>query len=143
MKVLLDTNIIMDALQERQPFDVEAKEILKRAQDGDITVMFTVNAVADIFYLYSKTRDMKSARIALEFLLKQYEAVEVTPDDCLNAVKHSNEDFGDALVSICAARVQADWIVTRDEGFQKADSVVKVISPITFLSKIGSINNEQ
>ena len=47
MKVLLDTNIIMDALQERQPFDVEAKEILKREQDGGITEMFTVNAATD------------------------------------------------------------------------------------------------
>jgi predicted nucleic acid-binding protein len=136
MKVLLDTNIIIDALQERQPFDVEAKEILKRAQEGEIRVLFTVNAAADIFYLYSKARDMKTARKALEFLLKQYEVVEVTHGDCLNAIKHLNEDFEDALVSICAARVQADRIVSRDEGFQKAESEVKVISPVAFLSEL-------
>ena len=62
MTVLLDTNIILDALQERQPFDVEAKEILKRAQSGEFTCLFTANAAADIFYLYSRARDMKSAK---------------------------------------------------------------------------------
>jgi predicted nucleic acid-binding protein len=136
MKVLLDTNIIMDALQERQPFNNEAKEILKRAQNGEITAMFTVNAAADIFYLYSKARDRKSAQIALEFLLTQYDVVEVTRCDCLNAIKHNNEDFEDALVSICAEKVQADCIVSRDEGFQKSNSAVRVVSPAAFLSAL-------
>ena len=53
MTVLLDTNVIMDALQERRPFDAEAKEILLRAQNGEITCYFTANAITDIFYLYS------------------------------------------------------------------------------------------
>jgi len=48
MTVLLDTNVIMDALQERQPFDAEAKEILLRAQNGEFTCYFTANA-ATIF----------------------------------------------------------------------------------------------
>jgi predicted nucleic acid-binding protein len=136
MKVLLDTNVIMDALQERQPFDVEAKEILKRAQGGAITAMFTANAATDIFYLYSKARDVKTARSALEFLLSQYDVVDVTHSDCLKALRLSNDDFEDALASVCAARVEADFIITRDEGFLKADSPVKAISPGEFLSKL-------
>ena len=49
MKVLLDTNIIMDALQERAPFDIEAKEILKRAQaNKELICLFTANAATDI-----------------------------------------------------------------------------------------------
>jgi predicted nucleic acid-binding protein len=134
MKVLLDTNVIMDALQERQPFDAAAKEILRKAQGGAFAAMFTANAAADIFYLYSRARDTKAARSALEFLLGQYGVVDVTHGDCLNALKLSNDDFEDALVSVCAARVAADCIVTRDEGFLKADSPVKAISPSEFLS---------
>ena len=59
MKILLDTNVIMDALQERQPFDIEAKEILKRGQDKEIDILFTASAATDIFYLYSKARGIK------------------------------------------------------------------------------------
>jgi len=62
MTVVLDTNVIMDALQERQPFDIEAKEILLRAQNAEFTCYFTANAATDIFYLYTKARDIKSAR---------------------------------------------------------------------------------
>ncbi len=46
MKILLDTNIIMDALQERRPFDYEAREILLRAQSSQISAVFTATANA-------------------------------------------------------------------------------------------------
>ena len=134
MIVLLDTNIIMDALQERQPFDVEAKEIMKRAQDGEITCMFTANAAADIFYLYSRARDLKSARAALNFLLTHYGVVSVTHEDCINALSLSIDDFEDALVAVCAKKADADYIVTRDEKFLRETSPVKTITPKNFVN---------
>ena len=136
MKVLLDTNIIMDALQERSPFDVQAKEILRMAQSGDITAMFTANAAADIFYLYSRARDTKIARSALSFLLNQFGVADVTHSDCLDAMKLQIEDFEDALVAVCAAKEKAEFIITRDEGFLKADSPVETISPTEFLTRL-------
>lgn len=136
MKILLDTNVILDALQERQPFDTEAKEIMRRTQSGTIEAMFTANAATDIFYLYSRARDVASARNALAFLLGQYGVVEVTHNDCIGALELANDGFEDALLSVCAAKVQADFIVFRDEAFLKADSPVKVISPVDFLPKI-------
>ncbi|MDR1835115.1 MAG: PIN domain-containing protein [Fusobacteriaceae bacterium] len=39
MKLLLDTNIILDALQERAPFDVAAKELLRRGQKGEVVAV--------------------------------------------------------------------------------------------------------
>ena len=115
MTVLLDTNIIMDALQERQPFDIPAKEILKRYQDGEIACLFTANAATDIFYLYSKARDVKSARISLEFLLKHYGVISVTHEDCTNALSAPIDDFEDALAVVCSQKANVDYIVTRDD----------------------------
>ena len=83
MTVLLDTNIIMDALQECSSFDVCAKEILLLGQKKEMTCLFTANAVTDIFYLYSKAQDIKSARLALDFLLRTYGIVSVTHKDCV------------------------------------------------------------
>ena len=120
MKVLLDTNIVMDALQERQPFDVEAKEILKRSQGNDeFACLFTANAMTDIFYLYSKARDMNSAKAALGFLLATYDIVSVTREDCVIALSLAIEDFEDALIVVCAQKAGADYIVTRDRRFLK------------------------
>jgi len=86
MTVLLDTNIIMDALQERSPFDISAKEILTLGQKGKLTCLFTANAATDIFYLYSKVRGIQSANSALSFLLKTYTVVSVTHEDCTTAL---------------------------------------------------------
>lgn len=137
MKVLLDTNILMDALQERQPFDVDAKEILKRGQDKKLICLFTANAATDIFYIYSKAHDVKTARSALRFLLTKYDVVSVTQEDCLNALKLPLNDFEDALAAVCAQKAEADYIVTRDEKFLSEKLSVKVISPKELLSILG------
>ena len=137
MKALLDTNVIMDALQERQPFDVDAKEILLRGQRGEVELMFTANAASDIFYLYSRARGMKSARAAIGFLLNTYGVVTVTHSDCVNALKIPIEDFEDALVAECARKAGADYIVTRDAKLQNQSAPVLVISPAALLDVLG------
>jgi len=136
MTVLLDTNVVMDALQERSPFDVEAKEILLRSQNGEFSCCFTANAVADIFYLYSRTRSMRLAKSVIEFLLATYKVVSVSHEDCVNAVSIPIEDFEDALAACCAEKAGGDYIVTRDEKFLRDDSPVKTISPKDFLKII-------
>jgi len=136
MTVLLDTNVIMDALQERQPFDVEAKEILLRAQNGEFACCFTANAATDIFYLYSKARDLKSARQVMNFLLATYKIVSVTHEDCIDAMSIPIEDFEDALVCACAKKAEADYIVTRDDKFLRENSPVEVIEPKDFLKSL-------
>lgn len=136
MTVLLDTNVIMDALQERQPFDIAAKQILLLGQSGGIDCRFTANAATDIFYLYSKARSVKEANAALGFLLNAYKVVPITQADCLKALALPNEDFEDSLVDVCAKNVHTDYIVSRDEEFAKIASEVKVIKPDELISII-------
>lgn len=132
MTILLDTNIILDALQERTPFDIEAKDILKGVQEGKFSCLFTANAAADIFYLYSKARDIKSANIALDFLLSKFGVVTVTQDDCKAALAFPIDDFEDALVVVCAQKENVDYIITRDEKLLQTKSPVKLIAPKDF-----------
>ena len=136
MKVLLDTNIIMDALQERSPFDAAAKEILLCGQSGKVKCVFTANAMSDIFYLYSKVRSRKEAKVALGFLLNTYSVVSVTQEDCSKALTLPNDDFEDALVEVCAKSVGADYIVSRDSEFKDVATVVKVITPDELLEML-------
>ena len=136
MKVLLDTNVIMDALQERQPFDIAAKEILLNCQNGEINCCFTANAATDIFYLYSKARGVRSARNALGFLLSNYYVVTVSHKDCIDALSLPMDDFEDALVVICSKEAGVDYIVTRDDGFLREESDVPLISPNGLLAML-------
>ena len=135
MIVLLDTNIIMDALQERSPFDIASKEILMLGQNSKFTCLFTANAAADIFYLYSKARNINVANSALDFLFKTYKVVSITHEDCVAALSLPIADFEDALVAICAEKSKADYIITRDEKLLTEASVIETISPNEFLDK--------
>ena len=136
MKVLLDTNIIMDALQERSPFDAAAKEILLCGQSGKVKCVFTANAMSDIFYLYSKVRSRKEAKVALGFLLNTYSVVSVTQEDCSKALTLPNDDFEDALVKVCAKSVGVDYIVSRDSEFKDVATEVRVITPDELLEML-------
>ena len=136
MTILLDTNIIMDALQERPPFDAAAKEILLYGQSGKVRCVFTANAMSDIFYLYSKVRSRKEAKVALGFLLDTYGVVSVTQEDCSKALTLPNDDFEDALVEVCAKSVGADYIVSRDSEFKDVATEVKVITPDELLEML-------
>ncbi|MDR1605325.1 MAG: PIN domain-containing protein [Gracilibacteraceae bacterium] len=136
MKILLDTNVVMDALQERQSFAIVAQEILRRGQQGEFSISFTANAVTDIFYLYAKAQNLQSARSAIAFLLDTFRVVAVRHDDCLAAMKLPIKDFEDALVAVCAEKDGADYIVTRDEQFLTARSPVPLIAPKDFLGKV-------
>jgi predicted nucleic acid-binding protein len=129
----------MDALQERRPFDAAAKEILRCSQSGELGCQFTANAAPDIFFLYTKARDLQSARAALTFLLAHYEVVSVTQEDCIKAMSVGIGDFEDALAAVCAAKANADYIVTRDEKFLQSDSPVPLISPGKFLERMNEI----
>lgn len=140
MTILLNTNVIMDALQERQPFDLAAKEILRRSQEDGLACLFTANAATDIFFLYTKARDLQSARAALSFLLAHYEVVSVTQEDCIKALSVGIDDFEDALVAVCAEKANVDYIVTRDEKFLQSDSPVPLISPGKFLERLSESN---
>ena len=136
MTILLDTNIIMDALQERSPFDAAAKEILLCGQSGKVKCVFTANAMSDIFYLYSKVRSRKEAKVALGFQLNTYSVVSVTQEDCSKALTLPNDDFEDALVEVCAKSVGADYIVSRDSEFKDVATEVKVITPDELLEML-------
>ena len=140
MIVLLDTNVIMDALQERAPFDAPAKEILLQGQKGKLTCLFTANAATDIFYLYSKARDLQSAQASLNFLLKTYKVVSVTHEDCTAALALPIADFEDALVAVCAKKANADYIITRDDKFLTVTTPVKTISSSKFVQDILTVN---
>jgi len=136
MNILLDTNIIMDALQERAPFDVAAKKILQYSLSEKIQCCFTANTITDIFYIYSKAHNPNTARSALSYLLSNYKVISVAHEDCIEALSLPIDDFEDALIVVCAAKEKVDYIVTRDEEFLQNESPVPLISPSALLEKI-------
>jgi len=136
MKILIDTNVILDMIAKREPFFTSAAKVLLLSAEEKIESYITSNIVTDIYYIACRRYMRESeARDMVHKLLKIIGVLDVGRRDCLKALELPMEDYEDALLAVCAKRVNADYIVTRDmEHFR--NSPVSPISPDDFLQNL-------
>jgi predicted nucleic acid-binding protein len=131
MKVLLDTNIVLDKLAARKPFDGNADSIFAKIARNEMSGFITAAGVTDIYYILRKKLPDCDCRIALRHLFGLLQVLSVSQDDCESAVESPLEDFEDALILTCAEKANMDFVITRDETFLKEKGT---ISPSDFLA---------
>ncbi|MCR5126137.1 MAG: PIN domain-containing protein [Treponema sp.] len=136
MKVVFDTNIIIDLLAIREPFYESAFAALS-ACDGIFTKScITSNTVTDIAYILHRYGQSKEQiKAALSKLFSIVEIFAVDSSDCKNALNSPVDDFEDAVLSECASRNGADYIITRNKK-DYAKSSVNSLSPAEFVDFI-------
>lgn len=131
MKALIDTNIIIDALQSRDGFNRDAKEVILCAPDFGGCV--TANSVTDIYYLqHQYFHDRETTKENLIEVLRLFDILDTIAEDCRNALRSSIADFEDAVMVEAAMREGVDVIVTRNKKDFKG-SPVEVLTPKEFL----------
>jgi len=133
MKILIDTNVILDSLASRTPHDKNADDIFDLIAKNHVEGYLNTSSVTDIYYILKKTLGDTASRNEVKKILYVLQAIEITKSDCQTALDSRLPDFEDALVVVCADKVNLDYIVTRDEGLLVLPNAV---SPIDFLSKI-------
>jgi predicted nucleic acid-binding protein len=139
MKAVIDTNIVLDALASRMPFDVNAKEIFRLAAKFRFDGAITASSATDIYYLVRKY--LQSPDKAAQELKKLYgmiDIISVNKAECTAAFDTGIKDYEDSLLSVCALRWGADFIITRNT-IDFTNSLVKPIQPADFLKKIEQI----
>lgn len=114
MKILIDTNIVLDVLMNRKPFSKHSSEIFKHAEQGHIEAFLTSNSVTDIVYILRKTYDKEIIKNNLLIMFRFIKILNVSSSDILNAFNINASDFEDAVIMQCANRIKADYIVTRN-----------------------------
>lgn len=131
MKALIDTNIIIDALQSREGFAKDAEFVILRAFEYDGYIAAT--SVTDIYYLQHRYyHNKKEAKKNLEKILKLFNVLDITESDCCNALRSNMGDFEDAILAEAAKRNDIDCIVTRDaKDFE--NSPILIYTPAEFL----------
>ena len=136
MKILIDTNIILDALLKRGPFDEDAYRILKLADEKKINAHIAAFAITDIYYFISKNLNHENRIKAIKALFNIMNVVSITKQDINKAMSYSEfEDLEDALQMQCFKKIKGDFIITRDEKFRKISD--KAISSKDFISNMG------
>lgn len=115
MRILADTNVIIDALTSRKPWNESAEKIFLMAANNTIEMYITASSATDIYYLIRKhLHDADTAKSIMGKLYSLVGILEVTEADCMDALASSISDYEDAVVEKVAARQGMDYIVTRN-----------------------------
>ncbi len=116
MKIMCDTNVIIDVLLEREPFIEDSYKVLKLCEEHKIDGFVSASSVTDIYYLVRKyTHSTDMAYKAVGKLLEIAKVCSVTNNDILIAFQKRAKDFEDCLVATCAKCIHCDYIVTRNK----------------------------
>lgn len=136
MKIMCDTNIIIDMLLEREPFVEESCKVLSLCEEHQIDGFVSASSVTDIYYLVKKyTHSIDLAYKAVGKLLEIVKVCSVTNNDVLVAFQKRAKDFEDCLVATCAKSIHCDYIVTRNKkDFEEFD--ITVLTPTELLQKL-------
>ncbi len=135
IKALIDTNVVLDALASHEPFRVDAEKLFMLAAGDKFHGAITANSVTEIYYLIRKKVSDAAARGAIWNLLQLFTVVDVSGKDCEAALDSPIVDYEDALVATCAAKAGMDYIVTRDEDFLQAESLIDIVSSAAFVKE--------
>jgi predicted nucleic acid-binding protein len=133
VRVLFDTNVLMDVLLDRQPFVETSAQLLDQVVRGTITGLIGATTVTTIFYLASREIGGKDAMRQIEKLMSLFEVAPVTRSVLEAAMASKSPDFEDAVLAEAAHQAGAQAIVTRNlKDF--ARSPVRAYTPKQWLA---------
>ncbi len=135
MKVLVDTNVILDVLCDRKEFVADSLRVFQCCEAQRVTGYISALSIPNIVYIMRKELDPERIREILHTLTMVFSVVELREGDLLKAAELPFDDYEDAIQSTCAVRLGADYIVTRN-GKDFANSAISAISPPDLLKRI-------
>ena len=141
MIALIDTNIILDALMNREPWVSTAQAILRAAVMEKFMGCIIASQTTDIFYLLCRQGAQEiTVKNIIQKLVESIYVLDVTFYDVQNALASTMLDYEDGLLAYCALRHNANYIITRNE-LDFIQSPVTAISPLAFLKNYSNSNS--
>ena len=133
MKVLIDTNVILDIFLKREPFFSDSYAAIRKAAEADVDCYLSSSAITDIFYLLRKSyQSAGQAKLVLNNLSQLVSFSDVLSSDIMHALSSEMADFEDAVVNAVAFRIGAAYIITRNtKDYAKSD--IPALTPTDFL----------
>ena len=135
MRLLFDTNIILDIVLKREPHYVDSLNVFKIVDNKTFFGFITATTVTDIYYISKKE---KGHLIAIEFISNLIQLIDVIGIDkaiILESLATKVTDFEDAIQSTASSFNNIDFIITRNVKDFK-NSEIKALTPIELLKQI-------
>ena len=123
MRILLDTNIVLDILLKREGLFDESYKVVEHAIKRGDKMFISSSAVTDIYYIIKKeTSDHKKALDGIKRLAALMDFAEVNEKCILSAIESKIGDYEDAVIDAVAKTIKASFIVTRNiRDFKKSE----------------------
>jgi predicted nucleic acid-binding protein len=112
--VLLDTNVLLDVLQRREPFYPDAARVFAAVETGRIRGIAAAHALTTVFYLLARYAGDAAARAGITDLLRLLDVAPVGKETMLEALALAYADLEDAVHMAAALEARADYLITRD-----------------------------
>lgn len=137
MRLLVDTNVLLDIFLAREPFVADARKLLVMEQFRDAELWTSVQSYTDLFYIGSKAHGSERMQKMMEEVLPLFKICSLDQTDIRAALGTGWKDFEDCLIWRAAKKVKADYIITRNtRDFSHSD--IPALTPSEFFSRIES-----
>lgn len=135
MKILIDTNIVLDVLANREGFAESAAQLFKLCEIGQLQGYVYALSIANIVYILRKELDRSQIEDVIGKLGAIFTIADMRAEDLKKAAALPIRDYKDALQCVCAGRIKADFIITRNlKDFQ--GSKVMAIKPGELIERL-------
>ena len=132
MRVLFDTNVVLDVFLARQPFVGAASELFGLAEHSRIEGLLCATTITTVDYLLMQAMPRPDANQSLRKLLALFEIASVNRAVLEEALKSKLTDFEDAVLDQAGRLAGAEVIVTRNQkDFRHA--FLRILGPDEFL----------
>ena len=136
MRLLIDGNIILDVLQNREPHVVNSAKIWKLCETDQVEGFVSGLTFSNLVYVMRKELTSEAINEVFKGLSLIFEFTELAVSDIAKAAELQWDDFEDAIQSVTAQRVHADCIITRNiKDFKQ--SMIAALTPSEFLDHCG------
>ena len=135
MVLLIDANIILDVLLNRPDFVKDSAMIWKMCETEQMKGYVSTLTFANLVYIMRKQLDPEKIEDVFHKLNLIFEFADFSVSDLTHAADLNWKDFEDAVQSVIAERIHADYIITRNvRDFSK--SRVMAFTPPELLARI-------
>lgn len=129
MRIFLDTNILLDFLDDKRPQHNSANIFFDRVIFQEEELIISEDILTTVYYIAKKNIPRKKLLAFFEMILDKIIIVsfqrEVVKKSIRLCQKNNKLDFEDVLQAVCAEKYDCDTIITNDKKFPKLKIPVK------------------
>lgn len=140
MKLLIDTNVLLDVFLCREQFIADAKKLFIMKQFRDAELWIAAQSYTDLYYVGAKAHGSDCMQKILKEVFPLLNVCSIDGADISYALDEQWQDFEDCLIWRAAKKIKADYIVTRNAAdFTRSD--IPTLTPGEFFSTMEAEQN--